>query len=330
MDFEHVTPEDIIYKGKKILKGPSFKAALSIIILFLIITVIPTLFYTVGPNEVGVVRRFGKFVRVTSPGLHFKLPFKLEKVNKVPVDRIDTEEFGYRTLVPGVKSIYSPKNYDDESLMLTGDLNILEVKWIVQFKRNDPVKYLFNIRDQRKTLRDISESVIREIIGDYSFDEILTEKRLEINTLAQKKMQSLLDLYGSGVKIVTVKLQNVNPPKPVQPAFNEVNQAKQEREKMINEAWQIYNRQIPKAKGQAKKIVSEAKGYANETVNRAEGDAVRFTEVLSAYEKAKDVTLERMYIDKMKDIFKKAGRVYIIDPKENSLLPLLNLNKNEQ
>ncbi len=329
MDFEHVTPEDIIYKGKKIFKGNSFKAILPVIVLILLITVIPTLFYTVGPNEVGVVRRFGKFVRVTSPGLHFKLPFKLEKVNKVPVDRIDTEEFGYRTLVPGVKSIYSPKNYDDESLMLTGDLNILEVKWIVQFKRNDPVKYLFNIRDQRKTLRDISESVIRKIIGDYSFDEILTEKRLEINTLAQKKMQSLLDLYGSGVKIVTLKLQNVNPPKPVQPAFNEVNQAKQEREKMINQAWQIYNRQIPKAKGEAKKIVSEAEGYANETVNRAQGDAVRFEEVLLAYEKAKDVTLERMYIDKMKDIFKKAGRVYIIDPKEKGLLPLLNLNKNE-
>ncbi len=330
MDFERITPDDIIYKGKRLLKPLSFKSFLYIIVFLLVIISLPTMFYTVEPNEVGVVRRFGKFVRITQPGLHFKLPFRIERINKVKVEYIFKEEFGFRTTHAGIKSIYSQKTYEDESLMLTGDLNVLEVEWIVQFKIKDPVKFLFNIRDQRKTLRDVSESVVREIVGDYSFNEVLTEKRLEINTLAQKKMQEILDSYGSGIQIVTVKLQDVNPPSLVQPAFNEVNQAKQEREKMINEAWQVYNQKIPKAKGDALRIVKEAEGYAQEVVNKALGDAERFNLIFSAYKSAKEVTLKRVYLDKMKEIIRRAGRVYIVDPQERGILPLLKLGKDEE
>lgn len=325
-----MTPDDIIYQGKKLLKPSSFKLVFFIAAIFLIISLLSTLFYTVEPNEVGVVRRFGKFARITNPGLNLKLPFRIEKVNKVKVEYIFKEEFGFRTATPGVKTTYSQRGYDDESLMLTGDLNVLDVEWIVQFKVNDPVKFLFNVRDQRKTLRDVSESVIRKILGDYSFNEVLTEKRLEVNNLAQTKMQEILDAYQSGLQIVTVKLQDVNPPSPVQPAFNEVNQAKQEREKMINEAWQVYNQKIPKARGQALQVVKEAEGYAQETVNRALGDAERFTLVFSAYKNAKEVTRKRIYLDKLKDIIKQSGKVYIVDPEEKGILPLLRLEKNEQ
>jgi len=330
MDFEKVTPDDIIYGGKKILKSQSPKSLIFLLLAAVFIFAILTVFYAVEPNEVGVVRRFGRFVRVTNPGLHLKLPFKIEKINKVPVEKIDKEEFGFRTTVSGIKSTYSTRSYDDESLMLTGDLNILDIEWIVQFKRENPVNYLFNIRDQEKTLRDISESVVREIAGDYSFNEILTEKRIEINNIAQEKMQEILDLYESGVRIITVKLQDVNPPSSVQPAFNEVNQAKQEREKMTNEAWQVYNQKIPKARGEALKIVKEAEGYAQEVVNKALGDAERFKLLVSAYKKAKEVTLKRIYIDKLKDVIKKAGRIYLFDPEEKGILPLLQLQKNEQ
>ncbi|MCD6539324.1 MAG: FtsH protease activity modulator HflK [Candidatus Omnitrophica bacterium] len=328
MDFERVIPDEIIHRGKRLYKYLPFKSFFSIIIILLIIICLPTIFYTVEPSEVGVVRRFGKFVRITKPGLHFKLPFKIEKVNKVKVEYIFKEEFGFRSAQPGIRSVYSQKSYDDESLMLTGDLNVLDVEWIVQFKIKDPVKFLFNIRDQRKTLRDVSESVIREIVGDYSFNEVLTGKRLEINNLAQEKMQNILDFYGSGIQIVTVKLQDVNPPSPVQPAFNEVNQAKQEREKMINEAWQIYNQKIPRAEGEALKIVREAEGYAQEVVNRALGDAERFNLIYSAYRSAKEVTLKRLYLEKLKEIVSKAGRVYVLDPQEKGILPLLKLRED--
>lgn len=328
MDFEKVTPDDIIYGGKKILKSQSPKSIGLFIIGIGLLGVIFSTFYTVGPEEVGVVRRFGKFVRIADSGLHMKLPFKIEKVNKVKVERKLREEFGYRTVSPGVRTQYSQRSYDDESLMLTGDLNVIEFEWAVQYKINDPVKYLFKIRNQEKTLRDISESVSRGILGDYSFDEAL-DKREEISYLVQERMQKVLDFYDTGIKIVTVQLQDVNPPKPVQPAFNEVNEAEQEMKRMRNEAEQVYNQKIPQAKGQALKIVREAEGYAQEVVNKAEGDAERFKLLVSAYKKAKEVTLKRIYLAKLQEIIKKAGKVYIVDPKEKGILPLLQLQKNE-
>ena len=183
--------------------------------------------------------------------------------------------------------------------MLSGDLNVVDVEWIVQYEIKEPQKFLFNIRNPRKTLRDISESVMREVVGDFTFDEVLTTKRVEIDTLVQEKLQKILDSYQVGIKIVTVKLQDVNPPVPVQPAFNEVNEAKQEREKMINQAWAVYNKQIPEAKGKALKIIREAEGYATEVVNKAEGDAKRFLLLLDAYKRSKDITRRRIYLENM-------------------------------
>jgi membrane protease subunit HflK len=265
---------------------------------------------------------------MASPGLHFKLPFGIERVLPVKVEYIYKEEFGFRTKHPGVRTLYEERLYEDESLMLTGDLNVLDLEWIVQFKIKDPFSVLFNIRDIRKTLRDLSESVMRKVVGDYTFNEVLTTKRMEINKKVEEELQEILDNYGTGVKIITVKLQDVNPPDPVKPAFNEVNEAKQEKEKLINQAWQLYNQKIPQAKGEALKMIKEAEGYAQEVINRAKGDAQRFLLLLEEYRKAEEVTLKRIYLEKMQDILKKAGKKYIIDPKQNAILPLLKL-KNE-
>jgi membrane protease subunit HflK len=272
-----------------------------------------------------VVLRFGKFVRTTKPGLHFKLPLRIEKVIPVKVEYVYKDEFGFRTQTAGIKTVYSPKTYNEEALMLSGDLNVLDLDWIVQFKIKDPFSVLFNVRNINKTLRDISESVMRKVVGDYTFNEVLTTKRIEINNLVQEEMQKILNFYETGLQIVTVKLQDVNPPDPVKPAFNEVNQAKQEKERLINQAWEVYNQKIPQAKGEALKIVKEAEGYALEKVNRAEGDAKRFTLLQKEYSQAKDVTSKRLYLEKMGEILQRAGNKYVVDPDEKGILPLLKL-----
>jgi membrane protease subunit HflK len=282
--------------------------------------------YSVGPDEVGVIRRFGRYARTTNPGLHFKIPMGVERVNNVKVQYIYKEEFGFRTLKPGIKSQYSSREYFDESLMLTGDLNVLVVDWIVQFKIKDPVKFLFNVRDQRETIRSISEAMMRQVIGDNSVSETLTTRRMDINQLVQEELQDVLDSYDSGIQIVTVKLQDVNPADEVKPAFNEVNEAKQEKEKMINEAWEAYNKAIPNAKGQAEKTIREAEGYALKRINRAKGDAARFIATWKAYKEAKEVTRKRLYLEAMNEILPKAGRKYIIDSSTHNILPLLKLN----
>lgn len=331
MAFTSRNPDEIIPPGRFSynfnwnkglpLKMPAIILA-AIIILF-------NIFYTIQPNEVGVVLRFGKFTATTEPGLHIKIPFGIDKVYPVKVEFVYKEEFGFRTTLPGVRTQHSRRDYSNESLMLSGDLNVLDVEWIVQYKISDPFAVLFQMRDVRKTLRDISESVMRKISGDYTFDEILTTKRAEINDLAQQNMQNILDSYGIGITIITVKLQDVNPPLPVQGAFNEVNEAKQEREKLINEAWEIYNRKIPQAKGQALKIIKEAEGYKLERINTAQGDAKRFLLLLKEYNQAKDVTKQRLYLENMNSILTKAGKKYIVDPEQKSILPLLQLGEDE-
>ena len=201
-------------------------------------------FYTIEPEEVGVIQRFGKFVKTTEPGLHFKIPFGVDNLTKVPVKNVMKEEFGFRTLRAGVHTQYSPHQYPLESLMLTGDLNIADVEWIVQYRIKDPVHFLFNIRNVRETLRDLSESVMRMLIGDRSVDEVIVLDRKEIADSVAVVLQEELDKYNSGIHIEMVKLQNVNPPQKVQHAFNDVNSAKQEREKIINQAWEKYNKII--------------------------------------------------------------------------------------
>jgi len=327
MDFESKTPDEIIRSLKEKFKFNKPKgAALPLMIgIFLVIFLLKGAFYTIQPSEVGVILRFGKFVKTTAPGLHFKIPLGIEKAIPVPVEKVYTSEFGFRTRSSGIKSVYSQKSYDDESLMLTGDLNVLDLEWIVQFKIQDPYMALFNVRNVDKTIRDISESVMRRIVGNHAFNEVLTTKRIDINNQAQEEMQKILDSYEIGIQIVKIKLQDVNPPKQVKPAFNEVNQAKQEREKLKNQAWEVYNQKIPEAKGEALKRVREAEGYALEKINRAEGDAKRFLLLYEEYARAKEVTSRRLYLEQMQDILTKAGKKYIVDPKEKGILPLLRL-----
>jgi len=295
-----------------------------IVLGIIILVVVFSTFYTVGPDEVGVIKRFGRYMRITDPGLHAKIPFA-ESATKVKVKRIFKEEFGFRTLRPGVKTIYAPEKWEEESLMLTGDLNVAVVEWIVQYRVVDPYKYLFKIRDVEKTIRDMSEVVMRMIVGDRSVDEILTVGRMEAATQAQKKLQEILDSYDSGIRIVTLKLKDVNPPDPVKPSFNEVNEARQDRERFINEAWQAYNKIIPKAKGEAEKIIAEAEGYAINRVNRAKGDANRFLALWTEYRKAPEVTRRRLYLETLSEVLPRVGGVYVVDSEQKTLLPLLSL-----
>jgi len=330
-DFEK--PEDLFGSSddltKKIEKNiQKYKGMLPLaVVAIIIIIALASSFYSVGPDEVGVIRRFGKYTRTTNPGLHLKIPF-MEKVNKVKVKYIFKEEFGFRTTQAGIVSRYSPKEYFDESLMLTGDLNVLVVEWIVQFKIKDPVKLLFNIRNPRGTVRNISEAVMRQVIGDNTVNEVLTTRRVEVNQEVENKLQEILDSYDSGIQIVTVKLQDVNPPDQVKPSFNEVNEAKQEKEKVINQAWEKYNKIIPRARGEAEKTIKKSEGYALNRINRAKGDAAKFIATWEAYRNSKSVTQKRLYLEAMNEILPKVGKKFIVDSKQNSILPLINLGKS--
>ena len=322
---EFRTPEDIFAMGKK-KYGDYFKKFTPLIVIGLIVLIALTgMVYSIGPDSVGVVKRFGKYIATTGPGLHMKLPFGIDKVIPVKVKRIFKEEFGLRTLRAGIKSEYSRRSFLEESLMLTGDLNILDVRWIVQFKVKDPVKLLFNTRDPGDNVRDISEVVMRRFVGDYRVDEVLTTKREEVDDLVHIEMQRILDSYGTGVHIVTVKLLDVNPPDEVKPAFNEVNAAQQDKERYVNQALEEYNKVVPKARGEAELIIRQAEAYAVNRVNVAKGDAKRFISIWEEYKDAKEVTRRRLYLETLAKGLPKVGKVYIIDEEVKSLLPLLEL-----
>ena len=301
------------------------------IILLLVVLVYlgSSAFYTVAVDEVGVVQRFGRYVRTVEPGLHFKLPTGIEKVTKVRVRFVYKEEFGFRTLQAGVRTQYAAgQAYDSESLMLTGDLNVAVVPWIVQYRIKDPYNYLFKVQNVRSTLRDLSESTMRLVVGDRSINEVIS-KREEIADQAMGLLQKELDEAETGINVVTIEMKKTNVPAPVQPSFNEVNQAIQEKERTIYQAREEYNKAIPAAKGNAEKTIKAAEGYALDRVNRAEGDASRFVAQYEAYAKAKDVTRRRLYLESLKDLFPKLGQKYIIDADQKNLLPLLNLGKEE-
>ncbi len=304
---------------------PPSRKWMGLIVLGIIILIVAfSTLYAVAPEEVGVIKRFGRYVRTTDPGLHIKIPFA-ESVTKVKVKRVFKEEFGFRTLRPGVRTTYAPEVWQEESLMLTGDLNVAVVEWIVQYKIIDPYKYLFKVRNVRQTIRDISEVVMRGVVGDRSVDEILTIGRVEAASEAQRKLQEILNFYDTGIKIVTLKLKDVNPPDTVKPAFNEVNEARQDRERFINEAWEAYNEVIPKAKGEAEKIIAEAEGYAIRRVNMAKGEAERFLRMWREYKKAPDVTRKRLYLETLAEVLPEVGKIYVVDSEQKTLLPLISL-----
>ena len=295
-----------------------------VLILFGIILV-TSIVFTIEPEEVGVVLRFGKFVRTSPPGLNFKLPAPLERVYKVPVQRQLKDEFGFRTEQAGVRTQYSRANFESESLMLTGDLNVSVVEWIAQYRVRDPYKFLFRVRNVRKTFRDMNEAVIRAVVGDRSVAEVLTTGRQEIEDEVKIHLQELCDQYETGIVVDQIVLQDVNPPDPVKPSFNEVNQAEQERERSINEARSDYNRVIPRTRGEAAQMIQQAEGYAVDRVNRARGDVVLFEEVMAAYRRAPEVTRRRIYLETMEAVYPAVKQKFLLDDSLDGLLPRLQL-----
>ncbi len=322
---------EVIKKAKDTMGFGKGAKSLWLIVIAIILGIILvyTAVFTISPGHRGVVLRFGKYFGVVGEGLHFKIPFGVDKVYKVHMEQVDTETFGFRTVRPGIRTQYEKSAVRErESLMLTGDLNVIDVEWIVQFRREDPRKYLFNVRDPAKALRDISESVNRRIVGNWSFDYVL-QNREEVNKMAQEELQKILDEYETGIRVVNVRLQNVVPPDPVKGAFNEVNEAQQEKERLINQAQETYNQQIPRAKGEAERTINGARGFALERVNRAKGDVARFSAVLKEYRNAREVTKRRLYLEAFQTILPNAKQIYIIDSEQQGVLPLLQLNQRD-
>ncbi|MBK5257869.1 MAG: FtsH protease activity modulator HflK [Vicinamibacteria bacterium] len=284
-------------------------------------------FYQVAADEVAVIQRFGKYVRTAGPGPHFRLPFGIERLTRVPDKRQLKMEFGFETLRAGTQSEFrTTEETRKESLMLTGDLNVAVVEWIVQYRIKDPYRYLFHLRSVSVTLRDMTESTMREVVGDHSVDEVLTVGREAIALQTREELQALCDHYGNGIEIQQLVLQDVNPPDEVKPAFNEVNQAIQEKERAINEALADYNSAVPQAKGEAEQQVRAAEGYSLERVNVAEGDAKRFEAVYAEYKKAPQVTRRRLYLETLARVLEGSGSKIIVDQQAKGILPLLQLD----
>ncbi|MFB0565558.1 MAG: FtsH protease activity modulator HflK [Candidatus Aminicenantaceae bacterium] len=312
------------------LKLPKIKGGVIKIIVAAVVILI-LLFgsiYQISPEEIGVILRFGKFVRTTDPGLHFKIPLGIEKLRKVPVQRQLKMEFGFRTTKPGIRTEYrvTPETAK-EAMMLTGDLNVVVVEWIVQYKIKDAYKYLFKVRNVEDTFRYMNEAVVKKIVGDNAVDEVITIGKARIADESKEELQTLCDLYEIGIDVNQLILQDVNPPDPVKPSFNEVNESLQEKERKINEAWSEYNQIIPKAAGEAEQVLRAAEGYATERVNRARGEAERFISIYREYVRAPLVTRKRMYLEAINEILPKISKKIIFDEKQKNILPLLNLGK---
>jgi membrane protease subunit HflK len=311
--------------------GQFFRGAASqiwrIVVGIIVLVGVYTSYYQIEPEEVGLVTRFGRYLYATQPGPHFKWPFGIDSVTKVPVQRQLKEEFGFRTTRPGVRSEYEePADAKRESRMLTGDLNVADVEWIVQYKIKDPFKYVFRVRDVRGTLRDLSEAVMRKVVGDHSVTEVLTVGREQIQLETKTELNQLCTHYEMGVEVLQLVLQDVNPPEPVRESFNEVNQAIQERERSINQAWANYNAVIPEAQGKAESEIQSAEGYATERVNNAEGDVQRFLALQTEYKKAPAVTRSRLYLETIGKVLPNARRRIFIDDNIKGVLPLLGMD----
>jgi membrane protease subunit HflK len=318
---------DELIKQFKDLKLPGGTIA---IVLVLVIAVLAySSIFTIKTGSVGVIQRFGKYVRISPPGLNFKLPFGIESVTKVSQDKVEKEEFGFLSeRTAQERRMVRPSETTNASLMLTGDLNVAVVPWIVQYRVKDPYQYLFKVKDVRGLLRDLAEASMRLVVGDRSINEVIS-KRSEIANEAEKVLQEELDKAETGLMVVNVELKRTNVPGPVQPSFNEVNQAVQEKEKLIYQAREDYNKAIPAARGEAERTIKAAEGYALDRINRAKGDASRFAALYSEYVKAKDVTKRRLYLESLKELLPKIGPKYILDENQKNLLPLLNFGKTQ-
>jgi len=308
---------------------PSRRVVIGILGAIALLWMASTSFYTVQPEQRAVIKRLGAVIGITDPGLHFKLPFGIDRVQLVATERVLKQEFGFRSAGASEngRTVYRQRDFEDESLMLTGDLNVIDVEWVVQYRISDPILFLYRVREPTRTLRDISESVMRRVVGNRLGSAVLTVGRVDIQSKARDEIQQIMDRYESGIHIITVELQDVVPPKAVQPAFNEVNEARQEREKMINEAQKQVNQEIPRAEGSALRTVAEAEGYATERVNRAKGESARFSAVLAEYREAPEVTRSRLYLEALSEVLPKIGQVLMVQEGQTGPLPLLDVNR---
>lgn len=313
--------DDLLNKFKEFkFSGIFFVGIIIVVILIGVSTV-----FTIGRSEVGVIQRFGKYNRLAQPGLNFKMPAGIEKVTKVNVRQVETEEFGFKTYSgDGSYRTSAESSKQDASLMLTGDLNVAVVPWIVQYRRSDPKAYLFNVKDIRSLLRDMSEATMRIVVGDRSINEVISS-RAEIASVAKEMLQKEMNNAQAGIGIVNIEMKKTNVPEPVQDSFNEVNQATQKKEQTIYKAREDYNKAVPLARGEAKRLIKDAEGYAIDRVNRAQGDATKFKAIYDEYAKAKDVTRKRMYLESMLKVLPKLENKYIIDSDQKNLLPFLNM-----
>ena len=307
-------------------KGAAVLAAVAIAV-FLLVWLVMSSYYTVQANEQALVLRFGKDSGISGPGLHLKLPFGVDRVKKVEVKEIKREEFGFRTERPGIETTYATATslQEDEARILTGDLNILMLKWVVRYKIKDIRQYFFSLRDPATTIRDVSEGAMRMVVGDSSVDETLTIGRGRIQEEVRDQIQRTLDSYEAGISVVDVRLKDVNPPDMVKDAFNAVNKARQQKEQIINEAEAERNSKIPEAQGKKLRVIEEARGYALKRVNEATGDARRFLKLYSVYEKDPEVTERRLYLESMKQVLAPVKRKYIVEGGTGDVLKLLNL-----
>lgn len=312
-------------------KQPPAKLIGAAVLIFVLLLAGQSSFYQVGTEETGVRLRFGKFSGFAEPGLHFKLPFGVDRVYLVKTGRVLKEEFGFRTVqAGGVRSTYSKQDLNAESLTLTGDLNVSDVEWIVQYQISDPYKFLFRIVSPEETIRDISEAVVRKVVGNSNVTEVLTTERALLAAAIEKDLQTTLNNYDIGVRIVTVKFQDVNPPEEVKAAFNEVNESEQQKESLVFQAREQYNREVPKAKGVAKSTILEAEGYAVERHNKAQGETSRFEALLVEYRKAPEVTRRRLYLETLEEVLPRIEEVYIMDRQGAGALPLLPLRSERK
>jgi len=310
---------------KQIMPGGRPRGVIVIAVLAVLLVGAWSAYYTVPSDSVAVVQRFGKYLKEVQPGLHFKIPLGIDLATIVPVKRQLKQEFGFTT--PGATDPHqSPVDGKRETEMVTGDLNAALVEWVVQYRIADPVKFLFEVREPGATLRYVSESVMREVVGDRTVDEVITIGRQEIESEALTKMQALSTKYAMGISIDQVQLKNINPPGPVQESFNEVNQAQQEKERLINEARRDYNKVIPLAEGEKDQRIREADGYRLKRINEAEGDVARFSALLTEYTKAPEVTRRRIYVETLQAVLPDIRSKIIVDAQTRNILPLLNLD----
>jgi len=290
-----------------------------------------TSYHIVEPEGRAVVKRFGKVVAIREPGLNFKLPFWIDQATFVPTERVLKEEFGFRAIAPAQRTTYdTTRDYSVESLMLTGDLNVIDVDWVVQYRIIDPHKYMHALYNPTETIRDIAESVMRRIVGNRLGSDVLTVSRVEIALLAQEEMHQILNEYDIGVKISTVELQGVTPPDAVKPSFNEVNMARAQQKKRINEAEKTQNEEIPRAQGEAQQLIDAAEGYKVQRVNQAKGEAARFESIYREYKEGRKVTRQRMYLEAIDQVMGSLGKLYIVEDGQMAPLPLLNLGGEQK